>query len=121
VQETLKSERMGHDVPGMAGVYGHIMPEWRDRLRSQLEQVWGASLRERARLGPRSSVAIVDALIAPDRAAGTPSGPTMAPLRASQADPASESRPQKRWSVRLSRGVSEGIRTPDIQDHNLAL
>src|SRR5215472_18690346 len=37
VQETLKSERMGHDVPGMAGVYGHIMPEWRNRLRSQLQ------------------------------------------------------------------------------------
>jgi integrase len=84
VQETLKSERMGHDVPGMAGVYGHVMPEWRDRLRSQLEQVWEASLRERARLSPRSSVAIVDALIAPDRATGTPSGPTMAPLRASR-------------------------------------
>jgi hypothetical protein len=84
VQETLKSERMGHDVPGMAGVYGHIMPEWRDRLRSQLQELWEASLRERARLSPRSAVAIVNALIAPDRAARPPSGPTMAPLRASR-------------------------------------
>ncbi len=40
VQETLKSERMGHQMPGMAGIYGHIMLEWRQRLRAQLQELW---------------------------------------------------------------------------------
>jgi hypothetical protein len=68
VQETLKSERMGHEVPGMAGVYGHIMPQWRQRLRAQLQELWEASLRERARLDERSAVRVLDGLLAPYRA-----------------------------------------------------
>lgn len=70
VQETLKSERMGHDVPGMAGVYGHIMPRWRQRLRAQLQELWDASLTERARLDERSAVGVLDGLLAPYRASG---------------------------------------------------
>jgi hypothetical protein len=34
----------------MAGVYGHVMLEWWDRLRTQLQELWEASLHERARL-----------------------------------------------------------------------
>ncbi len=68
VQETLKSERMGHEVPGMAGVYGHIMPQWRQRLRAQLQELWEASLRERGRLDERSAVRVLDGLLAPYRA-----------------------------------------------------
>lgn len=67
VQEMLKSERMGHEMPGMAGVYGHIMPEWRERLRAQLQELWQASLHERARLDPRSAVPVLDGLLAPYR------------------------------------------------------
>jgi hypothetical protein len=88
VQEMLKSERMGHEVPGMAGVYGHVMPEWRARLRTQLQELWEASLHERARLGSRSAVGLVDKLLAPGRAPDIPSGPTLAPLRALPADTA---------------------------------
>ena len=70
VQEILKSERMGHEIPGMAGVYGHVMPQWRRRLRAQLQELWEVSLRERARLDERSAVAVLDDLLAPYRAAG---------------------------------------------------
>jgi hypothetical protein len=80
----LKSERMGHEIPGMAGVYGHVMPEWRDRLRAQLQELWEASLHERAWLSPHSAVDLVDKLLAPHRAPDVPSGPTLAPLRASR-------------------------------------
>jgi integrase len=68
VQETLKSERMGHEIPGMAGVYGHIMPQWRQRLRVQLQELWEASLRGRARLDERSAVRVLEGLLAPYRA-----------------------------------------------------
>jgi hypothetical protein len=61
---------MGHDVPGMAGVYGHIMPRWRQRLRAQLQELWDASLTERARLDERSAVGVLDGLLAPYRASG---------------------------------------------------
>src|SRR5215467_6829873 len=84
VQEMLKSERMGHEIPGMAGVYGHVMPEWRDRLRAQLQELWEASLRERARLSPRSAVGLVDRLLASHGAPRTQSGPTLAPPTASR-------------------------------------
>jgi hypothetical protein len=87
VQEMLKSERMGHEIPGMAGVYGHVMPEWRARLRTQLQERWEASLHERARLSPHSAVGLVDKLLAPDRAPDVPSGPTLAPLRARSEPP----------------------------------
>ena len=80
----LKSERMGHEIPGMAGVYGHVMPEWRDRLRTQLQERWEASLRERARLSPHSAVGLVDRLLALHRVPPAQSGPTLAPLRASR-------------------------------------
>ena len=76
VPEVLKSERMGHEIPGMAGVYGHVMPEWRDRLRTQLQELWEASLHERARLSPHSAVGLVDKLLAPRGAPEVPSGPT---------------------------------------------
>ena len=84
VQEMLKSERMGHKVPGMAGVYGHVMPEWRDRLRAQLQELWETSLHERARLSPHSAVGLVDKLLAPTGAPRTQSGPTLAPPTASR-------------------------------------
>ena len=64
------SERMGHDVPGMAGVYGHIMPRWRQRLRAQLQELWDASLTARARLDDRSAVGVLDGLLAPYRISG---------------------------------------------------
>ena len=80
----LKSERMGHEIPGMAGVYGHVMPDWRYRLRTQLQELWEASLRERARLGPHSAVGLVDKLLAPHGASPAQSGPTLAPPKASR-------------------------------------
>ena len=84
VQEVLKSERMGHEIPGMAGVYGHVMPGWRDRLRTQLQELWEASLHERARLSPHSAVGLMDRLLASRRASPAQSGPTLAPPTAAR-------------------------------------
>jgi integrase len=60
----LQSERMGHEVPGMRGVYSHVTPAMRADLVAALEERWQASLRERMRIAPRSSVRLLDALLA---------------------------------------------------------
>ncbi|HYZ53247.1 MAG TPA: hypothetical protein VE733_07035 [Streptosporangiaceae bacterium] len=63
----LQSERMGHEVPGMRGVYGHVSPAMRDALTAALQECWETSLRDRARLSPRSHVPLVDVLLAGQR------------------------------------------------------
>jgi hypothetical protein len=55
---------MGHEVPGVRGIYSHITTGMRADLRARLQELWEASLRERARIAPRSAVAVLDALLA---------------------------------------------------------
>jgi hypothetical protein len=57
---------MGHEVPGMRGVYGHVTLGMRADLKDGLQCLWEASLAERAKLAPRSSVPVLDALLAPE-------------------------------------------------------
>src|SRR5262249_34400316 len=64
IAEVLKSERMGHEVPGMHGVYGHVSDAMRAELKTALQDRWAASLRDRARLAPRSIVPLLDGMLA---------------------------------------------------------
>jgi hypothetical protein len=64
IPEVLKTERMGHEMPGMHGVYGHVSPAMRADLKAALQARWERSLRERAQLCPRSIVPTLDALLA---------------------------------------------------------
>lgn len=63
VRYVLQSERMGHEVPGMRGVYTHITSRMRAELRDGLQEFWEASLRERALIANRSAVAILDRVL----------------------------------------------------------
>ena len=63
IRYVLQSERMGHEVPGMRGVYAHITPQMRAELRDSLQELWEASLHERAQLAERSAVAVLDGLL----------------------------------------------------------
>jgi integrase len=63
VRYVLQSERMGHEVPGMRGVYSHITPRMRADLRDDLQELWEASLHERALLADRSAVALLDGIL----------------------------------------------------------
>lgn len=63
IPEILKTERMGHEMPGMHGVYGHVSPAMRADLKASLQDRWDTSLRERAQLSPRSAVPALDALL----------------------------------------------------------
>jgi len=60
IPEVLKTERMGHEMPGMHGVYGHVSPAMRADLKASLQERWEDSIRERARLSSRSMVPVLD-------------------------------------------------------------
>jgi hypothetical protein len=64
VRYVLQSERMGHEVPGMRGVYSHITPGMRADLVAGLQELWETSLNERARISRRSPVQVLDTLLA---------------------------------------------------------
>ena len=63
IPEVLKTERLGHEMPGMHGVYGHVSPAMRASLKAALQARREASLRDRAQLSPRSTVHALDALL----------------------------------------------------------
>ena len=65
IRYVLQSERMGHEVPGMRGVYSHITPGMRAELKAGLQELWEGSLRERAQLASSLAVAALDDLLAP--------------------------------------------------------
>ena len=68
IPEILAEQRLGHDVPGMRGLYAHVSPRMRDDLVAALQARWEKSLRERASIDPRSPVLSLDNLLAPFRA-----------------------------------------------------
>ncbi|MFI0453546.1 hypothetical protein [Actinomadura sp. 6N118] len=40
VGDAMKFERMGHRMPGIAGVYSHVSDQMRQDLRNQLQERW---------------------------------------------------------------------------------
>jgi hypothetical protein len=64
----LQADRMGHEVPGMRGVYGHVSPAMRTGITAALEAMWTQSLDARARLAARSTVEVLDRLLTARRA-----------------------------------------------------
>ena len=79
VRYVLQSERMGHEVPGMRGVYSHITPGMREALTASLQDLWETSLRERARIAARSSVGVLDVLLGSFRGPANKIGSHSAP------------------------------------------
>jgi hypothetical protein len=74
-----QSERMGHEVPGMRGVYSHVTSRMRADLTDGLQDLWETSLRERVRLAGRSAVTVLDVLLAPPRIPGAKADSRSAP------------------------------------------
>jgi integrase len=63
IADALKHERLGHEQPGMAGVYGHVTPVMRQALTTALQARWEDSLRQRAALSPGSCVPLLSRLL----------------------------------------------------------
>jgi hypothetical protein len=72
IPEILAEQRLGHQIPGMRGLYAHASPSMRDKLTATFQARWEESLRGRAAIDPRSPVTLLDTLLAPFRA--TPTG-----------------------------------------------
>jgi hypothetical protein len=64
IADVLKSERLGHEEPGMRGVYGHVSPAMREELKAALQARWEDSLRQRACLAEGSAVPLLGKLLA---------------------------------------------------------
>jgi len=58
-----QSAQMGHEVPGIRGVYSHVSPSMRASLRTHLQAARKDALRQRAALSPRSPVGVLDKLL----------------------------------------------------------
>ena len=67
IPEILAEQRLGHQVPGMRGLYAHASQRMRDELTADLQARWEESLRERAAIDPHSMVPLLDALLVPFR------------------------------------------------------
>jgi hypothetical protein len=117
IPEVLKTERMGHEIPGVHGVYGHVSPAMRAELRAALQERWEASLCERARLSPRSSVPVLDRLLAAQREAKPRSAPISLP-KSDMGGGEPEVRDLRKPLACQFKGGAEGIRTPDPLDTN---
>ena len=79
ISDLLRSERMGHEVPGMRGVYGHVTPAMRTVLTTLLRELWLSALAERASLSARSIVPVLDALLQARQEANSKIGSHLAP------------------------------------------
>ena len=67
IPEILAEQRLGHQVPGMRGLYAHASQRMRDELTADLQARWEESLRERAAIDPHSTVPLLDTLLTPFR------------------------------------------------------
>lgn len=67
VPEILSHERLGHEMGGIAARYTHITDGMREAMLDKLTERWKQALAERFAMSPRSSVPIVDELLAPLR------------------------------------------------------
>ena len=79
IPEILAEQRLGHQVPGMCGLYAHASDRMRDDLQQALQTRWEDSLHDRAAIAPRSPVPLLDELLAPLRATAQPSASQAAP------------------------------------------
>jgi hypothetical protein len=68
IPEILAEQRLGHEVPGMRGLYVHTSDRMREDLKAALQVRWEDSLRERAALHAHSPVPLLDDLLALFRA-----------------------------------------------------
>lgn len=71
IPEILAEQRLGHEVPGMRGLYAHASLRMRDELTAALQTRWEESLRERAAIVPHSPVPLLDGLLASHREAAS--------------------------------------------------
>jgi hypothetical protein len=79
IPEILAEQRLGHEVPGMRGLYAHASERMRDDLKHALQARWKDSLRARAAIHADSPVPLLDEFLAPFRDRGRQESEPAAP------------------------------------------
>jgi integrase len=64
IPEILAEQRLGHEVPGMRGLYTHVSDTMRQDLTAKLQTRWESSLQARAAISTRSPLPLLDELLA---------------------------------------------------------
>jgi integrase len=67
IPDVLAEQRLGHEIPGMRGLYAHVSDRMRASLNQALQSRWEDSLRERAAIAHHSPVPLLDELLTPHR------------------------------------------------------
>jgi hypothetical protein len=63
IPEILAETRLGHEVPGMRGLYSHVSDQMRRELKDKLQVRWEESLKARFALAPYSLVPTLNELL----------------------------------------------------------
>jgi len=67
IPEILAELSLGHEVPGMRGLYSHVSEQMRRELTDKLQTRWDRSLQARFELDSYSPVRTLDELLTPLR------------------------------------------------------
>ena len=125
IPEILAEQRLGHEVPGMRGLYAHASDRMRDELKHALQTRWEDSLSARTAINPHSPLPLLDELLAAevtDRNQATPGSrektiSQFPPKSAARATLAIKGEPELRPSdlarYLKSESGAKGTRTPD--------
>jgi hypothetical protein len=81
IPDILAEQRLGHEVPGMRGLYTHVSHRMREALVRALQARWEDSLLARAAIRPHSPVPLLDELLAPHRRHRADTAPANATVR----------------------------------------
>ena len=109
IPEILAEQRLGHEVPGMRGLYTHVSDRMREDLKAALQARWEDSLAARAAICPHSPVPLLDALMAPHREAATQPQARSAVPAAIHRQPVSRSRIKMISQIPPNKGRAAAI------------
>ena len=111
IPEILAEQRLGHQVPGIRGLYAHSSDRMRDDLKAALQVRWEESLRARAALSPHSSLPLLDELLAP------PETPCQSAPAAGTAKMISQIPPKFPGGTASPTRVEPALRASDLARH----
>jgi hypothetical protein len=81
IPDILAEQRLGHEVPGMRGLYTHVSDRMRKALAQALQARWEDSLRARAAIRLHSPVPLLDELLASRRRHPADAAPAIGTVR----------------------------------------
>ncbi len=125
IPEILAEQRLGHEVPGVRGLYAHVTDRMRDDLIAALQIRWEDSLRARAAIDPHSPVPLLDELLSPLRGETRQEAEPPTPRVTPKDQPTPEDReklisqiPPKRSNGPIQKGRLESVlRASDLARH----